>query len=265
MEHTINRIKIIIAAALVLSLIMGLSAVPSFATAPKTEKVKYLGAGKVEVEFRQDVQYKKTKVTVKDSSGNAYSTSIYDRDDDELKFKIKKYKKGETYNFTISGVRKEHTSKYGKVTATVKIPKEQGKNITAKEARNIAFKDAGVTLDDVLDWDVEKDRDDGVVKYEVSFETEKWEYDYEISLKGAILDRSREVNDDYSDYEDDYDDYDDYDDNYDDADTYGGYGNGNGCGYGNGNGCGYGGGWGNGQHQPGCDCGNYCGNCPYAQ
>lgn len=254
MERTMNHFKVIVAAALVLCLIMGLSAVPSFATAPKTEKVKYLGAGKVEVEFRQDVQYKKTKVTIKDSSGKAYSTSIYDRDDDELKFKIKKYKKGETYSFTISGVRKEYTSKYGKVTGTVTIPKEQTKNITAKEARNIAFKDAGVTLDDVLDWDVEKDRDDGVVKYEVSFETEKWEYDYEISLKGAILHKEKEQNDDYSDYEDDYDDY---DDDYNDADIYGGYGNGNG----NGNGCG----WGNGQHQPGCDCGNYCGNCPYAE
>lgn len=210
MERTMNRFRIFVAAALVLSLILGLSAVPSFAAAPKTEKVKYLGGGKVEVEFRHDVQYKKTKVTVKDSSGKAYSASIYKKDDDELKFSIKKYKKGETYKFTISGVRKEHTSKYGKVTGTVKIPKEQGKNITAKEARNIAFKDAGVTFDDVLDYDVEKDRDDGVVKYEVSFETKKWEYDYEISLKGAILDRDREPNDDYSDY----DDYDDYDDDY---------------------------------------------------
>lgn len=252
MEQTRNRFKLIVAAALVLSLVMGLSVVPSFAAAPKTEKVKYLGAGKVEVEFCNDVQYKKAKATVKDSSGKAYSASIYDKDDDELKFKIKKYKKGETYSFTISGVRQERTSQYGKVTGTVKIPKEQKNNITAKEARNIAFKDAGVTLNDVLDWDVEKDRDDGVVKYEVSFETEKWEYDYEISLKGAILHKEKEQNDDYSDYEDDYDDY---DDDYDNTDSYGGNGNG------------YGGGWGNGNghHQPNGNCGNYCGDCPYAE
>lgn len=195
MERTMNRFKVIVAAALVLCLIMGLSVVPGFAAAPKTEKIKYLGAGKVEVDFRQDVQYKNTKVTVKDSSGKAYSASIYNRDDDELKFQIKKYKKGKTYNFTISGVRKEYTSKYGKVTGTVKIPKEQGQNITAKQARNIAFKDAGVTLASVYEWDVEKDRDNGVVKYEVSFETKKWEYDYEISLKGAILHKEKERND----------------------------------------------------------------------
>lgn len=210
MERTINRFRIIIAAAVVLSLILGLTASPVFASAPKTEKVKYLGKGKVEVEFRQDVQYKKAKVTVKDSTGKSYSTSIYDRDDDELKFKIKNYKKGKTYDFTISGVRKKHTSKYGKVTGTVKIPKEQGKNITAKEARNIALKDAGLKRSQVYDLEVEKDRDDGVVKYEVSFKTEEWEYDYEISLKGAILSREKEPNDSYYDDDDSYD-HGDYD------------------------------------------------------
>lgn len=244
-----NRFKIGMAAVIILTMLMGLSASPVFAAAPKTEHVKYLGAGKVEVEFRHDVQYKKTKVTVKDSSGDAYSASIYNKDDDELKFKIRKYKKGETYTFTISGVRKEHTSKYGKVTGTVKIPAEQqGRNITAREARNIALKDAGVTLDDVYDLEVERDRDDGVVKYEVSFKTEEWEYDYEISLKGAILHKDKEANDD------DYDDYDD-EDYYDDSDTYdvndnsgyGGYGQGQG-------GYHHGGGFG--------DCG-YCGDCEY--
>ncbi|MCI8646112.1 MAG: hypothetical protein HFE76_04745 [Firmicutes bacterium] len=196
MEGIRSQFRIGIAVVIILAMLLSLSVAPVFATAPKTEHVKYLGAGKVEVEFRHDVQYKKPKVTVKDSSGNVYSASIYKKDDDELKFKIKKYKKGKNYTFTISGIRKEHTAKYGSVSGTVKIPKDQEKNITAKEARNIALKDAGLTLQDVYDLDVEKDRDDGVVKYEVSFKTTKWEYDYEISLKGAILHKDKEINDD---------------------------------------------------------------------
>lgn len=244
MGKAINRFRITIASAVILALVLSLTSAPAFASAPKTERVKYLGSGKVEVEFYQDVQYKQAKVTVKDSSGNTYSASIYDRDDDELKFKIKNYKKGKTYKFTISGIRQEYTSKYGKVTGSVKCPKDQGKNITAKQARDIALKDAGLKLSGVYDLEVEKERDDGVVKYEVSFKTKKWEYDYEISLKGAILHREKEANDDY--YAD-YNNYDDTDDDYDDDygwnDSYnGGY-----C-------------HDSGHHH---DCNGYCGRCPY--
>lgn len=199
MERIIDLLKLPVTVVIILAMLLGPSVSPAFASAPVKEKVKYLGSGKVEVEFRQDVDYRRTKVTVKDTSGKTYTASIYSRDDDELKFRIKQYKKGKTYKFTISGVRQEYTSKYGKVTGTVKIPKERKKNVTAKQALNIALKDAGLKRSQVRNVDVEKDWDDGVKKYEISFETRKWEYDYELSMKGSILHREKERNDDYYD------------------------------------------------------------------
>ena len=193
MSQLTHIFRLQVALSVMLVLVIGLGVTPTFAAAPTKEKVKYLGNGKVEVDFRQDVNYKKTKVSVKDTSGNTYKVSIYERDDDELKFRIKNYK----------------------ATGKVKIPKvdSNAKNITAKEARDIALKDAGVELSDVYDLEVEKDRDGGEVKYEVSFKAGGWEYDYEISLKGKILWKEKERDDDFYD---DYDD-DDYDDYYDEA------------------------------------------------
>lgn len=204
--------------SVMLVLLIGVGVIPTFAAAPMKKNVKYLGNGKVEVDFRQDVNYKKTKVSVKDASGKVYKVSICSRDDDELIFRIKKYKAGRTYKFIITGIRAENTFQYGKVTGKVKIPKSDSnaKNITAREARDIAIKDAGIDFSDVYDLEVEKDRDDGVVKYEVSFKADGWEYDYEISSKGKILRKEKErIDEDDDEYDDSDDEYDD--DDYDEA------------------------------------------------
>lgn len=160
-------------------------------TKVNVEKVKYLGKGKVEVEFRNDVDYKNVKVTVKDTSGKTYKTSVYKKDDDELRFKVKSYKTGKTYKFTITGVKKEGAKTYGKATGSFKI-KKAATSITAAQAKAIALKDAGLTAAQVRDLEVEKDRDNGVTKYEVSFEAGGYDYDYDISLTGKILKKEKE-------------------------------------------------------------------------
>lgn len=118
-----KKMRLPIAMLLSLMLTLSMTAVPSFAgSAPSIEDVEYEGSGKVDVEFYGDVQYKKTKVTVKDSSGKKYSASILHKDDDDIKFKIKKYKTGKTYKFTISGIKRYGASKYTSVKGKVKIP-----------------------------------------------------------------------------------------------------------------------------------------------
>lgn len=60
--------------------------------------------------------------------------------------------------------------------------------ITAKEAKKIALKDAGLKESQVKNLEVEKDKDDGVVIYEVEFEKGSTEYEYKINAKtGKIL------------------------------------------------------------------------------
>lgn len=75
-----------------------------------------------------------------------------------MKFKIKDFKTGKTYKYTINGIKKAGTSKYAKVTGSVKIPATKN-NITASKAVSIALNKAGLTKDDVYDLEVEKERD----------------------------------------------------------------------------------------------------------
>ena len=78
---------------------------PVSAAAPQKKSIKYEGYGKVELEFRSKVQWKNAKVTVKDSTGKAYSVKILNKDNDEIEFKILQFKQGQKYTCTVSGVR----------------------------------------------------------------------------------------------------------------------------------------------------------------
>ncbi|MGN0135509.1 PepSY domain-containing protein [Anaerotignum sp.] len=60
--------------------------------------------------------------------------------------------------------------------------------ITSDEAKEIALKHAGLKESEVTKLKVKRDRDDGVVKYEVEFKTSEAEYEYEINAEtGKIL------------------------------------------------------------------------------
>lgn len=183
----------VVSCLLILSL-----AVPTFASAPKKEKVKYEGSGKVEVEYVGHVKYKNSKITVKDSNGKKYNVTVIERDDDETIFKIKNYKKGETYKFTISGIKKSGTSEYGKVTGTVKIPKATSTITRAKAktiAKNTALNKWGVTLNKDY-METESDHYKGKAVWEVSVDKGKYEYEFEIQKSnGKVLKVCREYDD----------------------------------------------------------------------
>ena len=117
-----QKIRIFLAAFFI-TVICGLT---TFA-APAIRGVEYEGKGKVEVNFAGKVQYKKAKVTVTDSKGKKYKAVILGKDNDELEFKVKGYKAGKTYRFTISGIRNRGEKKYGKAKGKVWIPKTSGK------------------------------------------------------------------------------------------------------------------------------------------
>lgn len=97
------------------------AAMPAMAS-PKIKEAEYEGNGRVEVDFGTKVSYKNAKVTVKDSNGKAYSTKINKKDDDDLTFTIKSFKKGLTYTYKISGIRKKTEKSYSTITGKIKIP-----------------------------------------------------------------------------------------------------------------------------------------------
>ena len=107
--------------ALMIMLWVTAAAIPAFAS-PKIKEAEYEGNGRVEVDFKTNVQYKNTAVTVTDNKGNKYSTKINRKDNDDLTFTIQNYKKGVTYNYTITGIKKKNEKNYGQVTGKITIP-----------------------------------------------------------------------------------------------------------------------------------------------
>jgi len=186
-----------IAVSLVMALTMLLSTAFSVsAAAPSIEEIEHKGKGRIEVEFYGKVKYKRVKVTVKDNKGKSYKVKSIRKDDDDIKFTIKNYKKGRTYKVTVKGVKVRGTKKYGKRTARITIPKSGSATyITSASAQNIAKAHAaktwGATNLTVVKSKLE--RDDGVKKWEVELigyvNGARCEFDYEIAANGGrILD-----------------------------------------------------------------------------
>lgn len=176
--------------SLIAAMAFSITAVPSSAAtgSPKIEDVEYNGSGVVEVDFVGDVKYKRAKVTVRDNKGKKYKAKIVKKDEDDLKFRIKKYKKGRTYTFKIKGVKKWYNGgKYRTVKGKVKIRKAS-KFISAAKAKQIALKRVGLKANQVTFLRAHRDYDDGYYIYEVDFRRGYMEYEFEINaMTGRII------------------------------------------------------------------------------
>ena len=70
-----------------------------------------------------------------------------------------------------------------------------GQDIGQDEAKRIAFEDAGVSESDTSRLKVEKDRDDGMLQYDVQFSVDEKEYSFDINgANGEILSADVETN-----------------------------------------------------------------------
>lgn len=210
--------KKLTAIAVAAAMVMGTAAMPVSAAskgAPRIEDVEYKSKGVVEVDFVGNVKYKNVKITAKDNKGKKYSVSVVNRDKDDIKFKIKKFKKNRTYTFNIKGVKKWKADKYRTIKGKVRIPAEKKVNpapnqdqsqnqdrnqnkdqnlIGLEKARAIALEDAGMNAADVTFVQAKEDYDDGRLVYEVDFCGNGAEYEYDIDARtGEILKRDIEA------------------------------------------------------------------------
>lgn len=70
---------------------------------------------------------------------------------------------------------------------------QTAKTISREEAQAIALEHAGFTADQVRFLETDLDRDDGVLHYDVEFEKDGYDYDYEIDAEtGKILKAQKE-------------------------------------------------------------------------
>jgi uncharacterized membrane protein YkoI len=172
---------------------------PVSAAAPQKKSIKYEGYGKVELEFRSNVQWKNAKVTVKDSTGKAYSVKILNKDNDEIEFKILQFKQGQKYTCTVSGVRQGRSGSYGKVSGSVTIPTTK---VSESKAVSIALNDAvkkyKIKKADAKGIDLDISRYRGKKVFEIEFRAKKngrmYEFEYMVDpATGKIL--KREIDD----------------------------------------------------------------------
>ena len=81
-----------------------------------------------------------------------------------------------------------------------------GDSAAEENAKTTALNHAGISAENVRGIDVETDEDDGIIKYEVEFESSGREYSYEVDAEsGHILDYDKDDDSDYNDYDDDID------------------------------------------------------------
>ena len=115
--------------AIVLTLVLlAACAAPALAAAPKAKKVECEQNGVVEVDFNsKKVQYRNTKVVVKDADGKKLSVKILEKDNDDITFKVTGLKAGASYAYRISGIRKGGSGSYGAVSGTFKAPSDKPK------------------------------------------------------------------------------------------------------------------------------------------
>ena len=135
-------------------------------------------------------------------------------------------KKEDLVNLSINEINVLSEGKNSSLTNVEKQGEASTKAYIGKEkAKDIALNHAKVTNPQKLE--IEFDADDGMIVYDVEFETNSYEYDYEIdAVNGNIINSKKEINDDITtnsntnnnnthiDYDDDDYDYDDDDDDY---------------------------------------------------
>lgn len=153
------------------------------------DKDKDIGLEKAKKVVLKDAGLKEKDVT--------FVTAKVDYDDGRKYYDVEFYYNGMEYDYEIS-------AETGKIIDFDKdfegkrpaVKEEKKDEITAEEAKEIALKHAGLKKSEVTKLKVERDRDDGIVKYEVEFEKGHMEYDYEINAEtGKILKAEKDYDD----------------------------------------------------------------------
>ena len=141
-----------------------------------------------------------------DRADVTYLRTEADRDDRVSHFDVDFRKDDYEYDYEIAldGTVLKHEKEYDPVSKpAVQTPppteapaQTTTEKLTREEAKKIALDHAGLKESQVTRLQVEYDRDDGIAKYEVDFEKDRFEYSYEINAEsGKILDTDKEYDD----------------------------------------------------------------------
>jgi len=125
----------------------------------------------------------------------------FDSDDGKAHYDVSFHAGGYEYEYEIGAynptVLKFEKERDDDRKETVDTPVSGEQTLIGKDAATIvALKHANLTKDQVKDLEVELDEENGAKRYEVSFQSGGWEYDYEIdALTGAVVYSEKDTDD----------------------------------------------------------------------
>ena len=123
-DLSVIRLKTV-SAALALMLTCAAPGLSALA-AGSIRNTEYSGDGRVEIEFDSSVSYDELKVSVSDAEGAQRTVSVLEKGSDELVFAIMDYKAGQTYTYTIEGIKVKNDAKSVKLSGDITIPSSYG-------------------------------------------------------------------------------------------------------------------------------------------
>lgn len=116
-----------------------------------------------------------------------------DRDGGILHYDVDFEKADRDYEYEIHAETGEILKKNIPAQVSASTDTTPTKELTKAQAQEIALKHAGFTADQVWGLSAEMDRDGGTVHYDVEFEKDGYDYDYEIDVtSGKILKSEKE-------------------------------------------------------------------------
>lgn len=173
----------------------------SQSTQPSTEQSTITSSStETKTPAKENISYEKAKEIALNHAG-VKETDVHDyeieleKDDGVLKYEISFEVDNKDYEYKIN-------AKDGKIISfekpkTVSTDKNTSSDIISKsKAKEIALSHAGVKEADIHDYEIELEKDDGILEYEISFEVGNTEYDYEINAKtGKIIKSEKDIDD----------------------------------------------------------------------
>ena len=150
----------------------------------------------IDLEEAKEIALKDAGLKEKDVT---FVTAKVDYDDGRKYYDVEFYYNGVEYDYEIdaeSGRIVDFDKDFEGRLPVVKEEEETKDEITAEKAKEIALKHAGLKESEVTRLKAERDRDDGIVKYDVEFQQGRMEYDYEIDAEtGKILKAEKDYDD----------------------------------------------------------------------
>lgn len=108
---------------ILVALLLTLSAA-AFAETPVIEKIEYEGNGYIELDFLHDVEYQSPSVSVTNGSGESFSASILELDDDDMTIRVDGMVKGQNYTVTVTGIRSGRSGEFETIRGEISLPEE---------------------------------------------------------------------------------------------------------------------------------------------